>query len=223
VVSANVPVSLSVYQLLAGNYHAYAVDGAENISEASANIVAIAETSRQKSILAFNFNNLTPPVIGQIIGTDISLVVRVGTDITALAAFFTLSPLAKVYVGVIEQTSGVTPNNFTNPITYTVEAEDGSTLDYIVHVTFNTGIDDDAWMNAIKTYPNPFIDHLTIEMPLPADRIEIMNALGQTIEDIIEPGQQTIELSTGSWETGLYFVRFIRDNQIAGVQKLIRN
>ena len=223
VVAAGVPVNLSVYQVIAGNYHAYAVDLAGNMSNASTNIVSITEASRLKSILSFNFNGLTPPAIGQIIGTDISVVVRVGTDVSALVATFTLSPLSKAYVGAIQQTSGLTPNNFTLPVTYRVEAEDGSTLDYIVTVSFNTGIEDNDWMSAIKAYPNPFSDHLTIEMPLPADRIQVMNTLGQTVADIREPGMRTVEINTSSLETGLYMVRFIRDNHIVGVQKLMRN
>ncbi|MFH0760966.1 MAG: T9SS type A sorting domain-containing protein, partial [Bacteroidota bacterium] len=223
VVAANVPVNLSVYQLVAGNYHAYAVDYSGNLSNASTNIVSITEASRLKSILAFNFLGLTPPAIGQIIGTDISVVVPVGTNVTALVATFTLSPLSIAYVGAIQQTSGVTPNNFTNQVVYRVEAEDGSTLDYIITVSFNTGIDDNAWMNAIKAYPNPFSDHLTIEMPLPADRIQVMNTLGQTVAEIREPGMRTVEISTDSWENGLYMIRFIRDNRIVGVQKLMRN
>ena len=223
VVTANVPVNLSVYQLFAGNYHAYAVDYSGNMSNASTNIVSITEASRLKSILSFNFNGLTPPAIGQIIGTDISVVVPVGTNVTALVATFTLSPLSKAYVGAIEQTSGLTPNNFTIPVIYIVQAEDGSTLDYTVTVSFNTGIEDNQWMSAIKVYPNPFGDHLTIEMPLPADRIQVMNTLGQTVADIREPGTRMVEISTTSWETGLYMVRFIRDNRIVGVQKLMRN
>lgn len=223
VVTANVPVNLSVYQLLAGNYHAYAVDYSGNMSNASTNIVSITEASRLKSILSFNFNGLTPPAIGQIIGTDISVVVPVGTNVTALVATFTLSPLATAYVGAIPQTSGVTPNNFTIPVHYIVEAEDGSTLDYTVTVSFNTGIEDHLWMNSIKVYPNPFVDHVTIEMPLPADRIEVMNTLGQTVADIRKPGERTVEIGTGSWETGLYMIRFIRDNHIVGVQKLMKN
>ncbi len=223
VVSANVPVNLSVYQLAPGNYHAYAVDVSSNMSNASTNIVSITEASRLKSILSFNFNGLTPPAIGQIIGTDISVVVQVGTNVTALVASFTLSPLAKAYVGAIQQTSGLTPNNFTIPVIYRVEAEDGSTLDYTVTVSFNTGINDQEWMSAIKVYPNPFSDHVTIDMPMPADRIQVMNTLGQTVADIRKPGTTSLEISTSEWESGLYLIRFTRNDHVVGVQKLLRN
>jgi len=223
VLQAGVPVNISVYQLVPGNYHAYAMDIAFNRSNPSTNVVVITEASRSKSITAYSFNGLTPPAIGQIVATDITVVVRVGTNVTALVATYTVSPLTRVYVGNVQQTSGVTPNNFTNPVIYTVEAEDGSTLDYTVTVTFNTGIGDYEWANAIRAFPNPFSDHLTLEMPKPADRIMIMNTLGQTVADIREPNRQTVEVSTGSWNEGIYIVRYIVDDKLVGIQKLIRD
>ncbi len=222
VLTANVPVALSVFELLPGNYHAYAVDLSGNLSNASANIVVITQASRLKSILAYSFNGLTPAAIGQIAGTEIAVRVRVGTDVTALVGTFTLSPLSKVYVGLVEQISGVTPNNFTLPVVYTVEAEDGTTLDYTVTVSFNTGIGDEEWFSTIKSYPNPFTDRLTLEMQQPADRIQVINSLGQTVADLMNTGETTVELQTGSWLRGIYFVRYFRDDKYVGVQKLIR-
>jgi len=218
----NAPVALSVYQLSPGNYHAYAVDMSGNLSNASTNIVVITQASRLKSILAFSFNGLTPPAIGQISGTDIVVKVPVGTNLTSLVASFTLSPLSKAYVGLIEQVSGVTPNDFSLPVTYTVEAEDGTTLDYSIAVTFNTGINDQDWLGMIRTYPNPFTDYLTIEMPQPADRIQVINTLGQEVADVMNPAAQTVELKTSGWQRGIYFVRFYRDDRFVGIQKLIR-
>lgn len=224
VLSANSDVPVIVAGLAAGNYHAFAVDiPAGNISNPSTNVVVITEASRAKSILAFSFNKLDPPVIGQIIGTDISLTVKVGTPVTALVATFTLSPLSHAYVGAIEQISGTTPNDFTHPVTYRVTAEDGSFADYIVSVWFNTGVDLTELMKGIKSYPNPVSDQLTIETDQPLGRIIIMNGLGQTIHDIRNPGKTVVEINTESWTRGIYFVRYFRDDQYIGIHKLIRN
>ena len=57
-----------------------------------------------------------------------------GTNVTALVATFTTTGAA-VSVGVIPQVSGLTPNNFTSPLTYTVIAADASTQAYVVTVT----------------------------------------------------------------------------------------
>ena len=56
---------------------------------------------------------------------------------TALVATF-VSTGASVKVGTAVQTSGITPNNFTSPVTYTVVAADGSTQAYTVTVIVST-------------------------------------------------------------------------------------
>src|SRR5262249_20143506 len=57
-----------------------------------------------------------------------------GTNVTALIATFTTTG-ANVKVGATTQASGVTPNNFTNPVVYRVTAADSSTQDYTVTIT----------------------------------------------------------------------------------------
>lgn len=59
-----------------------------------------------------------------------------GTDVTDLVATFTLSKDATAEVGLVNQDSGVTSNDFTTPVTYTVTAEDGTTTqDWVVTIT----------------------------------------------------------------------------------------
>jgi hypothetical protein len=186
-------------------------------------VVTITEASRAKSILAFSFNRLDPPAIGQIDGTNITLRLRVGTPVTALVATFTLSSLSHAYVGLIEQVSGTTPNDFTHPVIYKVTAEDGSSLDYTVTVEFNTGIEENDWLNQIKAYPNPVADHLTIEAARPLDRVIIINGLGQTIGDIRNNGQSTLEIPTESWMKGMYFVKFYSEDKFVGTRKIIKD
>ena len=49
-----------------------------------------------------------------------------GTDITAMVATFSISAgTSLIEVGTTPQTSGITPNNFTSPVTYTVIAMGG--------------------------------------------------------------------------------------------------
>ena len=65
----------------------------------------------------------------------VALTVPYGTNITALLASFTLSTGASAKVGITDQISGSTPNNFTNPVAYIVKAEDGTTIEWTVTVT----------------------------------------------------------------------------------------
>ena len=89
-----------------------------------------------KAITAFSFQGLTPPVVGVINETlhTVALTVPFGASRTALVATFTTSG-ASVAIAGTPQTSGVTANDFTDPVTYTITAADASTQDYIVTVT----------------------------------------------------------------------------------------
>lgn len=72
--------------------------------------------------------------VGIITGESIAVSVPVGTDVSTLIATYTTTG-ASVTVGGTTQVSGVTPNNFTNPVTYVVHAADGTTNSYSVTVT----------------------------------------------------------------------------------------
>jgi len=61
----------------------------------------------------------------------IAVTVPYGTNVTALVATFTTTG-ASVKVGTTTQASGATANSFTSPVTYTVTAADGTTINYTV-------------------------------------------------------------------------------------------
>ena len=92
--------------------------------------------SPAKAITAFSFQGLTPPVDGVITEAAhaIALTVPHVTDLTTLVATFTTTG-ASVAVAGAPQASGVTANDFTSPLTYTVTAADASTQAYVVTVT----------------------------------------------------------------------------------------
>ncbi|MGD0279735.1 MAG: DUF1566 domain-containing protein [Smithella sp.] len=72
-------------------------------------------------------------VAGTISGQTITVNMPYGTNVTDLVATFTTTG-SSVKVGSTVQVSGVTPNNFTNPVVYTVIAQDGTTEEYTVTV-----------------------------------------------------------------------------------------
>ncbi|MFF2092205.1 S-layer homology domain-containing protein, partial [Paenibacillus sp. NPDC058174] len=92
-------------------------------------------SNTEKELTTFSFAGLTPVVTGTINGTNVTLTVPYGTNVTALAATFSSSAGSTVKIGNAAQTSGVTPNDYTSPVIYTVTAQDGSTKDYTVTVT----------------------------------------------------------------------------------------
>jgi hypothetical protein len=87
--------------------------------------------SSLKLINSFSFLGLNPEVDGAVDNTNyaINLLVLNGTDVTKLIPTISISDGA-----TISPNAGV-PQDFTNPVTYTVTAQDGSTQSYIVTVT----------------------------------------------------------------------------------------
>jgi hypothetical protein len=67
---------------------------------------------------------------------SVSLTVPVSTNLTALVASFTVSPSISARVNGNLQTSGVTANNFSNPVQYVLSALDGTSSSYTVTVSF---------------------------------------------------------------------------------------
>ena len=94
--------------------------------------------SSRKEITTYSLNG----VAGTIDETrkTIAVTMPVLTNITSLAATFTTTG-ASVTIGTTAQESGVTANNFTSPVTYTVTAVDGSIVTYTVTVVAG------AWYN----------------------------------------------------------------------------
>lgn len=93
-----------------------------------------------KFITEFSFLKSVNPGLDKdykavISNSNITVTLPHGTVVTSLKASFVHSNLSEVTIGVTSQVSGVTANNFTNPVTYTVTAEDTSDSDYTVTVT----------------------------------------------------------------------------------------
>ncbi|HOK60460.1 MAG TPA: DUF5018 domain-containing protein [Tenuifilum sp.] len=93
--------------------------------------VSKAAPATGKDILSFRFEGLTPPVTGIINAAEHKVTAEVpfSTDLTTLVPTITVSQYA-----TISPASGVA-QNFTNPVTYTVTAQDGTTQAWEVTVT----------------------------------------------------------------------------------------
>ncbi|MBT7153032.1 MAG: hypothetical protein HN945_11365 [Deltaproteobacteria bacterium] len=116
-------------------YSVTAADGSTKDYTVTVNVAA----SDAKDLTAFSFmssNNgaLDEDVTATISGTSIDATVPFGTDVTALKATFSTSG-ETVEVNSVVQNSGVTANDFSSAVTYTVTAADSSTKDYTVTVT----------------------------------------------------------------------------------------
>lgn len=82
-----------------------------------------------KDLISYSINNIS----GVFSDTDITVSLPLSTDVTNLTAYFTTSGI-DVTVDDASQTSGSTSNDFTDPVTYIVHAENGTTKTYTVTV-----------------------------------------------------------------------------------------
>ena len=92
--------------------------------------------SNAKAITTFSFTNSAATGTISESAKTISVTVPYGTNVTALVVTFTTTG-ASVKVGLNVQVSGTTPNDFTNPVAYTVTAADNTTTTYTVSVPVN--------------------------------------------------------------------------------------
>ena len=108
-------------------------------------------TPLPKTITLYSINGATG-IINETNKT-IAVTVSFGTIVSDLIACFDTSTNCVVKVGVTPQASGVTSNNFTDPVTYRVIAADGTTADYIVTVTVAKSSSRAITSYSIKTPP----------------------------------------------------------------------
>lgn len=97
--------------------------------------VATGDPETEADIKTFAIATGSEAVINNTAKT-IAITMPLGTTVTALKPTFTISDYATIKVGSVAQVSGETENDFTNPVTYTVTAEDGVTVNqWVVTVT----------------------------------------------------------------------------------------
>ncbi|MFO7789814.1 MAG: T9SS type A sorting domain-containing protein [Bacteroidales bacterium] len=98
--------------------------------------VLLREPYTETDFLTYSIPEEIGPADIDDVAHTIDVDVPFGTDVTSLVATFTLSEGATAEVSGVSQTSGMSANDFTDPVVYTVTAEDGSTSqDWTVTVT----------------------------------------------------------------------------------------
>ncbi len=114
--------------------------------------------SSQKAITAYALAGVSGTIDES--GKTIAVAVPGLTNVTGLAAVFT-STGASVKVSSTPQVSGVTVNNFTLPVVYTVTAQDGTTQTYTVTVTQIPA----AWYHPLNLADNLSPDGEEVSIP----------------------------------------------------------
>jgi len=177
------------------------------------------------TFLTYSFAEQFSPATIDDDNSTIDIVVNEGTDLTNLIATFTLSYGATAKIGGVDQVSGVTPNDFTNPVVYTLTAPDGvTTRDWTVNTTIHTGSGiETAETPALTIYPNPNNGRFTLDFSNMNGKVnyQIFDAKGSFVfgDEFTTNGNTIKELSL-DLVPGIYFVKLNSETKSL-IKKLI--
>ena len=179
----------------------------EIVSRFLADIVEVILSS-EKDILTFVLTQQTGNAVINSTDHTVHIEVATGTNVTSLSPVITLSTGAS-----IDPESG-TAVDFTNPVTYTVTAEDGSTQDWTVTVTVATSLPDNFLNGKVHIYPNP--NNGKFYLTSPSERqadytLQVLNLDGRIVynREFNSVNLVNEPTDTGISEPGVYFVRII--------------
>lgn len=133
----------------------------------------------------------------------------VGSNATNLVPFI-VSSLESSYT----PSSGIS-TDFTNPVVYTVTAQDRVTKNQwqvsVVLEPTSTG----KWLkeDAVQVFPNPAIDHVTIIAPCNSGHVLLYNQNGQCMLKHIFSDNNRIDISVAGMTPGLYSIQVFSGNE----------
>jgi len=172
----------------------------------------------ETDITAFSFAEQTEPAIIDVTSNSVNIEVETGTDMTNLVPTITLSEGATV-----------SPNNgvaqdFTNAVTYTVTAEDGTTMqDWVVTVTeLPLGLEEFEIQDQIQlqSYPNPVVNSFSLtDYELKIHELLIYDLNGRLVEHFT---RSQYEYNVWNLPNGIYILVLKSADQVY-FQKMIKN
>ncbi|MGB3585177.1 MAG: M4 family metallopeptidase [Tunicatimonas sp.] len=190
--------------------------------------------SSEKNLLDYDIAVGGTTIAATITSDSVLLTLPEGTDLNSLVARFTKSPNSQVYVGEFLQLSGVSSNEFSKVIDYTVVAQDGSTRVYHVAAKVEnsnnpepepepvpdpvTSIGNQPETEAAVVYPNPFEQELYLSRVLPKNcQINLSDVLGRSYNTVINQKKVIVPQSL---KPGVYFLTIQTPNYTRTVRLL---
>ena len=144
------------------------------------------------------------------------------TDLSSLTANFRNAVNSTITINDIEQISGETINDFTNPVTYEITSEKGITEIWTVNASTNSNID--FYNKKFNVYPNPSSGIFILENNNYHNsekiKAKIINITGQTIKTVILNEKDNI-IDLSKLKKGIYFLNF-KINNVNVNKELIR-
>jgi len=148
--------------------------------------------SDENDILTFSFPEQTGDATINAINHTVEIEVENGTVLTALVPTITVSANA-----TINPLSGVA-RDFTNPVTYTVTAENGETQDWTVNVSIETSVPTTE-NSQLSIYPNPTSGLIKIETKQIIEKVSIIDLSGRIIQTTNQPEIDLSQIANGTY------------------------
>ncbi|MCK4921598.1 MAG: carbohydrate binding domain-containing protein [Bacteroidales bacterium] len=74
----------------------------------------------------------------------------------------------------------------------------------------------------LSLYPNPFSSRIMVASSSPVESIQVFDMLGKKIQETIKVKRFKVELATGSWEPGIYFIQVRNENGENNVVRMVK-
>lgn len=174
------------------------------------------DPSSENDILAFELEGVAGTIDNEEYTVSVGL--SDGTDLTALRGMATVSKYATISpdpTQVMDYSEGVT---------FTVTAEDGTEQDWLVTALI-TALDEDILKRHVKLYPNPVEDFVSLNIDgfiRGKIGIEIYDLTGKSLitwDDVLSQTQQRLDIS--SLNSGIYLIE-VRTDKGRLIHKLIK-
>lgn len=184
-----------------------------------ANITRSKVLSSEKEITAFTTNGIVGQSSINSSNRTITLNVSNTTDVTSLSPIISISNFAS-----INPNSGI-PRNFTNPVTYTVTAQDATTKQWTVTIKkITTGLNDISLSESINIYPNPTNYNFFIDLKNfmgNVNNISIFDIQGKEVYNITDVPNDVIHFP--NLNNGIYLVQIDTDSGILNRKVIVKN
>ena len=176
----------------------------------------------ENDITSYGFPEQTEEAVIDNMNHTVYIEVEAETDLTNLIAVFTLSDDATAYLEGIEQISGVSENDFSNPVYYDIEAENGDIQQWTVTVQLGVSIDDHK--ETVEIFPNPVKDIVSIKTDHIIQYISLLDIHGCIVKQIYPEEKFNLNnfvTDLSELKRGIYFF-LVNTNETVYYKKIIK-
>ncbi|MCG8699301.1 MAG: DUF5018 domain-containing protein, partial [Bacteroidales bacterium] len=182
-------------------------------------VVEIKVLSSQKNITYFSVNGQIGDAMIDTNSYIVAVEVAAGIDVTSLKPSIKISEFASI------SPDTALAQDFTQPVTYVVTAEDGSTREWLVVVSSSVNITNIERNDLFKLFPNPARANNPVSLAIDimeVYQVRIFNIHGQLVfTSEFYQGKQSLQLPVHDFKAGIYVVELFNNEHHFGSKQLV--